>query len=90
MAGGGRAALVAAAAEAAGARAEYDSAFVLAHFFAYFGRDPDDPPDTDYGGHRFWLSRLADDGDYGAIGRAFSESIEYREKMSRRLAGRAP
>lgn len=87
--GRGDAELVAAV-EAAGSREEYNSAFVLAHFFAYFGRDPDDPPDINYGGHSFWLDRLNDDGDYGAIGRAFVESIEYGEKARARFSRGAP
>jgi hypothetical protein len=77
--GAGRAEVVAAAAALHLPRGEYNSAFVLAHYFAYFRRNPDDPPDVDFGGHQFWLDWLNRTEDYGAVSRAFIESIEYRE-----------
>lgn len=87
--GGGRAGLVAAAADSPLPREEYNSAFVLAHFFAYFGRNPSDPPDTDDGGHAFWLDWLNRTGDYAGLSRAFVESIEYKEKSAARLRAEA-
>jgi hypothetical protein len=54
---------------------EYDSAYVLAHFFAYLGRDPFDPPDS---GFDFWLHILRRTRDYRSLSRAFLESDEYR------------
>lgn len=50
---------------------EYDSAYVLTHFFAYLGRDPDD-------GFDFWLHILRRTRDYRSLSRAFMESDEYR------------
>lgn len=55
---------------------EYDSAYVLTHFFAYLGRDPFDPPD---GGFDFWLHILQRTRDYRSLSRAFLESDEYRK-----------
>ncbi|HYY98125.1 MAG TPA: hypothetical protein VE642_06015, partial [Pyrinomonadaceae bacterium] len=56
---------------------EYDAAYVLAHFFAYLGRDPDPPPDA---GFDFWLHVLRRTHDYRSISRAFLESDEYRRR----------
>jgi hypothetical protein len=53
---------------------EYDAAYVLAHFFAYLGRDPD------AGGYDFWLGVLSRTGDHRALSRAFLESDEYRNR----------
>jgi hypothetical protein len=65
--------------EDAGFRArEYDTAYVLVHFFGYLGRDPDDPPDRDLGGLHFWRDHLAHTRDYRSLSRAFMESIEYK------------
>jgi hypothetical protein len=82
--GDGRAQVVAAAAELPLPRGEYNSAYVLTHYFAYFGRNPDDPPDVNSDGHRFWLDWLNRTADYGAVSRAFIDSIEYREKSATR------
>jgi hypothetical protein len=53
---------------------EYDAAYVLVHFFAYLGRDPD--PE----GYEFWLRVLTHNGDRRALSRAFMESDEYRNR----------
>jgi hypothetical protein len=53
---------------------EYDAAYVLAHFFGYLGRDPDEE------GYDFWLGVLTRNGDHRALSRAFMESDEYRER----------
>jgi hypothetical protein len=63
---------------------EYDTAFVLVHFFAYLGRDPDDPPDRDLGGLYFWRDILERSGDYRSLSRAFLESDEYKARPVRR------
>ena len=57
---------------------EYDSAYVLTHFFAYLGRDPSDPPD---GGFDFWLHILRRTHDYRSLSRAFLESDEYKARQ---------
>jgi hypothetical protein len=56
---------------------EYNTAYVLMHFFGYLRRNPDDPPDTDLRGLSFWRERLDSWRDYRAISRAFLESSEY-------------
>ncbi|HVF43954.1 MAG TPA: hypothetical protein VM936_13115 [Pyrinomonadaceae bacterium] len=57
---------------------EYDSAYVLTHFFAYLGRDPFDPPDA---GFVFWLHILRRTRDYRSLSRAFMESGEYKARQ---------
>ena len=52
---------------------EYDAAYVLVHFFAYLGRDPDQS------GYDFWLEVLTRTGDRRALSRAFMESDEYKQ-----------
>lgn len=59
---------------------EYDSAYVLAHFFAYLGRDPGGPPDA---GFDFWLHILRRTRDYRSLSRAFLESDEYKQNRER-------
>jgi hypothetical protein len=56
---------------------EYNTAYVLMHFFGYLRRNPDDPPDGDLRGLIFWRDNLDTWGDYLNISRAFVESIEY-------------
>src|SRR4029079_12805923 len=38
--------------------AEYNRAFVLAQYFGYLRRNPNDPQDPDYTGYDFWLTKL--------------------------------
>ena len=57
---------------------EYNTAYVLVHFFGYLRRNPDDPPDRDLGGLNFWRDSLDRWGDYRSISRAFLESDEYK------------
>ncbi len=38
--------------------AEKNRAFVLAQFFGYLRRNPNDSPDSDYTGYEFWLNKL--------------------------------
>ena len=75
-----RDALLRAADDAQADAGEYDSAYVLAHFFAYLGRDPSDPPDT---GFDFWLQILRRTRDYRSLSRAFLESEEYKQYRER-------
>ena len=58
-------------------RREFNTAYVLMHFFGYLRRNPDDPPDKDLSGLNFWRDNLDTWGDYPNISRAFIESIEY-------------
>ncbi len=62
-------------------RREYNAAYMLSHFFAYLRRNPDDPPDRDLKGFRFWLDDLDRTGDYRSVGRVFIESGEYKDQI---------
>jgi hypothetical protein len=37
---------------------EFTRAFVLMQFYGYLRRNPNDPPDADFGGYNFWLGKL--------------------------------
>ncbi|HEX7317741.1 MAG TPA: DUF4214 domain-containing protein [Pyrinomonadaceae bacterium] len=63
---------------------EFNKAFVLMQYFGYLRRNPNDPPDTDFTGYNFWLTKLNDfNGDYIAaeMVKAFITSIEYRQRF---------
>jgi hypothetical protein len=62
---------------------EYNTAFVLMHFFGYLGRNPGESPDNDLRGFNFWISVLDKTSDYRAISRAFLNSTEYKERPIR-------
>jgi hypothetical protein len=64
--------------------AEYDRAFVLAEYYGYLRRNPNDAPDSDYTGYDFWLTKLDQfNGNYIAaeMVKAFLSSIEYRQRF---------
>ena len=64
--------------------AEFNRAFVLAEYFGYLRRNPDDPQDSDYTGFDFWLTKLNQfNGDYLAseMVKAFISSSEYRQRF---------
>jgi hypothetical protein len=64
--------------------AEKNRAFVLAQYFGYLRRNPNDLPDTDYNGYEFWLTKLNQfNGDYIAaeMVKAFISSGEYRQRF---------
>ena len=65
-------------------RAETNPAFVLMEYFGYLRRNPNDPPDSDFGGYDFWLNKLVQaNGDYIAseMVKSFILSIEYRARF---------
>ncbi|HEX8292407.1 MAG TPA: Calx-beta domain-containing protein [Pyrinomonadaceae bacterium] len=80
-------------------RALYNAGFVLSLYFGDLRRDPDDPPDFNFGGYDFWLAKL--DGfslagedvrdERVALARvrraemvkAFVTSAEYRQRFGR-------
>ena len=65
-------------------RREFNKAFVLMQYFGYLRRNPDDPPDTDFAGYDFWLSKLEEfGGDFqkAEMVRAFISSGEYRQRF---------
>ena len=61
-------------------RREYNTAFVLVHYFGYLGRNPGDGSDKGLEGLNYWRSILDESGDYRSISRAFLESDEYRKR----------
>jgi len=81
----GRASVLRQAAEYADFKAaEFNRAFVLAEYFGYLRRNPNDPPDADFGGFNFWLGKLNSfNGDYRAaeMVKAFLSSAEYRQRF---------
>jgi hypothetical protein len=62
------------------AKADFNSAYVLLHYFAYLGRNPDDAPDQNLAGFNFWLTDLNNTGDYRTLSRVFLESDEYKNR----------
>ena len=96
----GRAAAMRKAMESASVyRHYYNRGFVLAEYFGYLRRDPNDPPDTDWGGYDFWLLKMDEHSlpgedvtreavalarvRRGEMVRAFIESLEYRARFGR-------
>jgi CSLREA domain-containing protein len=66
------------------ASAERNRAFVLMQFFGYLRRNPNDLPDTNYGGYNFWLGKLNEfDGNFvhAQMVRAFIDSAEYKQRF---------
>jgi hypothetical protein len=66
--------------------AEVNRAFVLAEYFGYLRRNPNDAPETtlDYTGYDFWLTKLNQfNGNYinAEMVKAFLSSIEYRQRF---------
>jgi subtilisin family serine protease len=67
--------------------AEYNRAFVLAEYFGYLRRNPNDAPEStlDYTGYDFWLTKLNQfSGNYIAaeMVKAFLSSIEYNQRFA--------
>lgn len=62
-------------------RREYNTAYVLTHYFGYLRRNPDDPPESSWAGFNFWLDILNQTGDYRGLSRAFVESGEYQDQI---------
>lgn len=63
---------------------EFNKAFVLMQYFGYLRRDPNDAPDSDFGGYNFWLNKLNDFGGNfinAEMVKAFISSIEYRKRF---------
>ena len=63
---------------------EFSRAFVLMQYYGYLRRDPDAPPDSDFRGWEFWLSKLNEfNGNYirAEMVKAFIDSIEYRNRF---------
>jgi Tol biopolymer transport system component len=66
------------------AQQEFNRAFVLMQYFGYLRRNPNDPPDSDFSGYNFWLTKLNQfNGDYqkSEMVKAFISSTEYRQRF---------
>ncbi|MBV9924143.1 MAG: DUF4214 domain-containing protein [Acidobacteria bacterium] len=64
---------------------EVRRAFVLMQYYGYLRRNPDDTPDTDFAGWRFWLGKLDQhNGNFveAEMVKAFLDSIEYRTRFA--------
>ena len=64
--------------------AELNRAFVLAEYFGYLRRNPNDAPDSDYTGFDFWVTKLNQfNGNYinAEMVKAFITSIEYQQRF---------
>jgi hypothetical protein len=64
--------------------AESNRAFVLAQFFGYLRRNPNDTPDADYTGYDFWLGKLNQfNGNFvnAEMVKAFIVSSEYEGRF---------
>ncbi|MBA3515715.1 MAG: hypothetical protein H0T77_15240, partial [Pyrinomonadaceae bacterium] len=67
------------------ARNEFNKAFVLMQYFGYLRRNPNDAPDTNFGGYDFWLNKLNQfNGNFVAaeMVKAFISSGEYRQRFT--------
>jgi len=64
-------------------RREYNSAFLLVHYFGYLNRNPADEPDSSMNGFNYWRRILDSSRDYRSISRAFLESEEYKKRELR-------
>ena len=63
---------------------EFNRGFVLMQYFGYLRRNPNDPPDTDYTGYDFWLTKLNQfNGNYinAEMVKAFIAATEYRHRF---------
>ena len=63
---------------------ELNRAFVLAQYFGYLRRNPDDPPDNNLAGYNFWLSKLNQaNGNFvdSEMVKSFIVSDEYRQRF---------
>lgn len=64
--------------------AEKNRAFVLMEYFGYLRRNPDDQPNNDHSGWKFWLDKLNSfNGNFvqAEMVRAFLVSAEYRQRF---------
>jgi hypothetical protein len=63
---------------------EFNKAFVLMQYFGYLRRNPDEAPDSNFGGYDFWLGKLNQfNGNFvnAEMVKAFITSGEYRQRF---------
>jgi hypothetical protein len=81
----GRAAALRSVAESATLHQKlFNEGFVLMQYFGYLKRNPDDLPDLNFDGYRFWLGKLNEfNGDFvrAEMVKAFISSTEYRTRF---------
>ena len=66
------------------AAAQFNRAFVLMEYFGYLRRVPNDAPDSDFSGYKFWLDKLNGvGGNYvnAVMVKAFIASLEYIQRF---------
>jgi hypothetical protein len=56
---------------------------VLLHYFGYFHRNPDDPPDNNLNGFNYWIREVEKSGERGRLPRAFMASGEYEHRKDK-------
>ncbi|HYE15983.1 MAG TPA: hypothetical protein VD968_16195 [Pyrinomonadaceae bacterium] len=61
---------------------ERNRSLVVLHYFGYFRRNPDDPPDTGMFGVNFWVEDLERNNNPSKLSAAFMNSIEYQQKKA--------
>jgi hypothetical protein len=59
---------------------EEDRSLVLLHYFGYLHRNPDDPPDKNLDGFKYWVRELERFGELERLPRAFMASGEYEHR----------
>lgn len=67
-------------------RNETNRAFVQMQYFGYLRRNPNDPPDSDFAGWQFWLTKLNEfNGNFinAEMVKAFITSGEYTQRFGR-------
>ncbi len=62
------------------AEKENTRSLVLLHYFGYFHRNPDDPPDNNLNGFNFWIKEVEKSGEISRLARAFMASGEYEHR----------
>lgn len=62
---------------------EENRSLVLLHYFGYLRRNPDDPPDENLDGFKFWVRELEVSGEIGRLPRAFMASGEYEHRNNK-------
>ena len=59
---------------------EENRSLVLLHYFGYLHRNPDDPPDKNLDGFKYWVRELERFGELERLPRAFMASGEYEHR----------
>jgi Domain of unknown function (DUF4214) len=60
---------------------EMNRSFVQMQYFGYLRRNPNDAPDADFSGYKFWLNKLNGNSVQAEMVKAFISSAEYRRRF---------